>query len=99
MEKENKKFNSLIELNNLVMSFDEPIGYKGKLYATLFGANYRDVSSSTMEGDVSWNSENTSLLSKINKEVFENKGNIIKYREDEPTYVLYIELSKLGLIY
>ena len=96
---ESKNFNSLSELNNLIMNFDEPIEYRGKLYATIFGPNYRDTSHSTMEGDVSWNSENVKLLSKINKEVFDNKGNIIKYKEDEPIYTLYIELEKLGLTY
>jgi hypothetical protein len=99
MSKEMREQMDMNELSKIVNSYDEGVEYKGRIYATIFGPNFRDVSSSTMDGDISWNSENITLLSKINKEVLNNKGKIMKYREDEPIYTLYIELEKLGLSY
>ena len=95
----NENWSSLRELSNKVMTYDKGIEYLGRTYATIFGPRYRDVSQSTMEGDVSWTSTDINLLQKINKELFNNKGSVVKYREGEPDYVLFIELSKLGLKY
>ena len=90
---ESKKYSSLKELNALVRSFD-----KGKTHSTLFGPNYRDTASGTMDGDVSWVSTDAELLRKVNREALANKGTITRYSEDDPNmYVLYVELKKLGL--
>ena len=86
-------------IRKLVMDYDIGIEHNGKKYATIFGPNFRDVSHSTMDGDIFWSSVNEDLLSQINKEVFNNKGKIMKHREDEPIYILFIELKELNLKY
>ena len=94
-----KRYTGFDELRELVMSYDKGIEYLGRTYATLFGANFRDVVASTMDGDISWTSANVPLLTKINKEVFDNKATILRYREGEDLFILFIELKTLGLKY
>jgi hypothetical protein len=86
----------LTELKEKVMSYDKPIEYRGNKYATIYGANYRDVAVGTDDGEIYWSSENKDLLNKINKEVFDSKGSVLPHSEREPNiYVLSVELKKI----
>lgn len=76
------------ELIQQVLSFDKGIEHKGRIVATLFGPNYR-------EGDIYWSSLDKELLLKINQEVFNNKATIMQWKEDEPVWILSIELNKV----
>lgn len=83
------------ELIQQVMSFDKGVEYKGRIVATLFGPNYRDTVSGTNEGDIYWCSLDKELLLKINQEVFNDKATIMQWKEDEPHWILFIELNKI----
>ena len=94
-----KHYAGFDELRELVMSYDKGVEYLGETYSTLFGAYFRDVVASTMDGDISWTSVDVPLLTKINKEVFDNKAKISRCREGEDIFILFIELKTLGLKY
>jgi hypothetical protein len=93
------KFKDFQELKNLVISYDKGFEHQGRTFATLFGAYFKDVAHSTMDGDIYWVSDDVPLLNKINKEVFNNNAKVLKMSEHEQQYVVAIELKKLGLIY
>jgi hypothetical protein len=94
------KGGSLVELNKKVKSYDKLIEYRGSMYATIYGANYRDTAVGTQKGEVYWTSENKELLKKINKEVFNSVGSIMPYSEREPNiFILSVELSKININY
>jgi hypothetical protein len=94
------KGGTLVELNKKVKSYDKPIEYRGSMYATIYGANYRDTVVGTQKGEVYWTSENKELLKKINKEVFNSVGSIMPYSKREPNiFILSVELSKININY
>lgn len=91
-----EKGGSLAELNKKVMSYDKPIEYKGNMYATIYGANFRDTVAGTKKGDIYWTSTNKELLKQINKEIFNSDGSVMPFYELDPNiFILSVELSKI----
>jgi len=87
---------SLAELNKKVMSYDKPIEYKGSMYATIYGANFRDTVAGTKKGDIYWTSTNKELLNQINKEIFNSNGSVMPFSELDPNiFILSVELSNI----
>jgi hypothetical protein len=86
----------LVELNKKVMSYDKPIEYKGNMYATIYGANFRNTVAGTKKGDIYWTSTNKELLKQINKEIFNSDGSVMPFSELDPNiFILSVELSNI----